>query len=293
MTNAISSLQNRRVKDAVRLRDRRGRQQQGRLIIDGVRELGRALDGGIDLDAVFWCESARGSDDAEAVLSAARAGGAAVLEVTAEVFGKLAFGDRAEGIVGVARTPHHTLAGFASALPEQPLVAVLEGIEKPGNVGAVVRSADGAGISAVILADAVTDLYNPNAIRASLGTIFTLPVCSTTTQDARAWLQGRGMQVIAARVDGAIPYTDVDYTRPTAIVLGSEATGLGAGWQGEGITAVRLPMRGKADSLNVSATAAVLFYEALRQRDRDGERPRLSTPEAEGRRLGREIKEKD
>lgn len=270
MTTAISSPQNRRVKDALRLRDRRGRQQQGRLIIDGVRELGRALEGGIELEEVFWCESARGSEDARAVLSAARAGGAAVLEVTTEVFGKLAFGDRAEGVVGVARTPHHTLADLESALPGQPLVAVLEGFEKPGNVGAVVRSADGAGISAVILADPVTDLYNPNTIRASLGTIFTLPVCSTTTQELLAWLQGRGMQVIAARVDGTVLYTDVDYTRPTAIVLGSEARGLGAGWQGEGVTAVQLPLRGKADSLNVSATAAVLLYEALRQRDRAG-----------------------
>jgi len=143
---------------------------------------------------------------------------------------------------------------------------VLERIEKPGNVGAVVRSADGAGVSAVILADAVTDLYNPNAIRASLGMIFTLPVCSTTTHEALAWLRKQSLQVLAARVDGAVPYTEIDYTLPTAIVLGSEATGLGDGWRAEGVTAVRLPVHGKADSLNVSATAAVLFYEALRQR---------------------------
>lgn len=266
MPDTITSLQNRRVKDAVRLRDRRGRQQQGRLIIDGVRELGRALQGGIELDEVFWCESACGGDDAQAVLESARGRGAELLEVTADVFGKLAFGDRADGLVGTARTPRRTLADLQTTLPEQPLVAVLERVEKPGNVGAVVRSADGAGVAAVILADAVTDLYNPNAIRASLGTIFALPVCSTTSQEALAWLQNQGMQVLATRVDGAVAYTDIDYTAPTAIVLGSESAGIGAGWQGSGVKAVQLPMLGKADSLNVSATAAVLFYEALRQR---------------------------
>jgi TrmH family RNA methyltransferase len=266
MSDLITSLQNRRVKDAVRLRERRGRQQQDRLIIDGVRELRRAMEGGVELEAVFWCESACSGDDARTVLEAARAGGAELLEVTDDVFAKVAFGDRAEGLVGVARTPHRKLAALRAALPERPLVAVLERVEKPGNVGAVVRSADGAGISAVILADAVTDLYNPNAIRASLGTIFTLPVCSTTGCEAFAWLRNQGLQVIATRVDGAVPYTDIDYTEPTAIVLGSEAAGLSTTWRGEGVTAAQLPMLGKADSLNVSATAAVLFYEAWRQR---------------------------
>jgi TrmH family RNA methyltransferase len=266
MPHVITSLQNRRVKEAVRLRDRRGREKQGRFLVDGVRELCRALEGDIEFDEVFWCESACGGDDARAALEAARAGGAKLLGVTAEVFRKLAFGDRSEGLVGVGRTPHRTLIDLEAALPSRPLVTVLEAIEKPGNVGAVVRSADGAGVSAVILADAVTDLYNPNAIRASLGTIFTLPVCSTTTRETLAWLRRRDLQVVATRVDGAVPYTDIDYTRPTAIVLGNETQGLGARWQGEGVTAAALPMRGKADSLNVSATAAVMFYEALRQR---------------------------
>jgi TrmH family RNA methyltransferase len=145
-------------------------------------------------------------------------------------------------------------------------VAVLEGVEKPGNVGAVLRSADAAGVSAVILADPRTDLYNPNAIRASLGTIFTMPVCEAASGDVLARLREHECMILAARVDGAVPYTEVDYRRPTAIVLGSEAAGLSPIWTGDDIRAVRLPMRGVADSLNVSVTAAVLFYEALRQR---------------------------
>jgi TrmH family RNA methyltransferase len=147
-----------------------------------------------------------------------------------------------------------------------PLIAVLEGVEKPGNVGAVLRSADAAGVSAVILADGRTDLYNPNAIRASSGTIFSMPVCEATSSDVLAWLRERGFRIAAARVDGSVPYTKVDYRGPTAIVLGSEATGLSPIWSGNDIQAVRLPMLGAADSLNVSVTAAVLFYEALRQR---------------------------
>jgi TrmH family RNA methyltransferase len=146
------------------------------------------------------------------------------------------------------------------------LVAVLEGVEKPGNLGAVLRSADAAGVSAVIVADGRTDLYNPNAIRASLGTIFTMPLCEAAGGDVLAWLRERRFSILAARVNGAVPYTAVDYRGPTAIVLGSEAAGLSSIWTGDDIQAVRLPMLGAADSLNVSTAAAVLFYEALRQR---------------------------
>jgi TrmH family RNA methyltransferase len=143
---------------------------------------------------------------------------------------------------------------------------VLESVEKPGNLGAVLRSADGAGLDALIAADLRTDLYNPNAIRASLGTIFTLPVAVADSRETLDWLRGRGLAIVAARVDGSVPYTEVDYRRPTAIVFGSEAEGLSEAWRAPDVTAVRLPMLGAADSLNVSAAAAVLFYEARRQR---------------------------
>lgn len=292
----ITSLQNPRVKDAVRLRDRRHREKQGRILIDGARELRRAIEAGVPLVEVFVCEPLCQGDDARHLLAALPQCGGEVWRVDEKVFERLAFGQRAEGVLGVAEMPRPTLAtislrwggsstatpticgaGVSAArtagtpAPQSPLIAVLEGVEKPGNVGAVLRSADAAGVSAVIVADGRTDLYNPNAIRASLGTIFTMPVCEATSAEVLAWLRERNFKIAAARVDGSVPYTEVDYRGPTAIVLGSEAAGLSSIWTGNDIQAVRLPMLGTADSLNVSVTAAVLFYEALRQRDKTHE----------------------
>ena len=294
----ITSLQNPRVKDAVRLRDRRHREKQGRILIDGARELRRAIAAGVKLLEVFVCEPLCHSDDAECLLAMLPQCGGEVWHVGQSVFQRLAFGQRAEGVLGVAEMPRPTLTALNAAevansvpllrrssagenpLPSTackqavaqvrekcPLIAVIEGVEKPGNVGAVLRSADAAGVSAVVVADGRTDLFNPNAIRASLGTIFSMPVCEAASGETLAWLRERHIQIVAARVDGSVCYTKVDYRRPTAIVLGGEAPGLSPIWTGDDITAVRLPMLGAADSLNVSVTAAVLFYEALRQRD--------------------------
>jgi RNA methyltransferase, TrmH family len=263
----ITSLQNPRVKDAVRLRDGRHREKQGRILIDGARELRRAIAAGVKLLEMFVCEPLCHSDDARELLAALPHCGGDVWHVSEAVFERLAFGQRTEGVLGVAEMPRPTLATLEL---EQscPLIAVLEGVEKPGNVGAVLRSADAAGVSAVVVANGRTDLFNPNAIRASLGTIFTMPVCEATSGEVLEWLRQRRFQIVAARVDGSVRYTEVDCRGPTAIVLGAEAVGLSPIWSGEGITAVHLPMLGAADSLNVSATAAVLFYEALRQRER-------------------------
>ena len=140
-------------------------------------------------------------------------------------------------------------------------------VEKPGNVGAVIRSADGAGVSAVIAADAQTDLYNPNTIRASLGTTFTMPVCEATSAAVMAWLQSHHIRICGALVDGNHLYTEQDYTCPTALLLGSETSGLSPVWTANDLTSVRLPMCGASDSLNVAAAATVLMYEALRQRN--------------------------
>jgi TrmH family RNA methyltransferase len=262
----ITSLQNPRVKAAVRLRDRRHREKQGRIRMDGARELLRAIRAGVTLVEVFVCKPLCQSDDAGQVLAELSECGVEILEVAEPVFEKLAFGDRAEGVVGVAETPKPTLSDLT--LPQNPLVAVLEGVEKPGNVGAVLRTADAAGVSALVVAGGRTDLYNPNAIRASLGTIFTMPVCTATAEETLDWLRGHELAIYAARVDGSVLYTEVDYRPPTAIVLGSEAEGLTTAWTAADVTSIRLPMRGVADSLNVSATAAVLFYEAFRQRSR-------------------------
>jgi TrmH family RNA methyltransferase len=261
---AITSPQNPRVKAAVRLREARHRAKQGRILVDGARELERAVRAGVALLEVFVCEPLCKGADARRLLARLPDCGAEVLAVAEPVFRKLAFGERAEGFVAVAAMPTARLCDLR--LPRDPLVAVLEGVQKPGNVGAVLRAADAAGVSAVIVADPGTDLYNPNAIRASLGTIFTVPVAAATAADTLDWLRGHELALFAARVDGSIPYTEADYRRPAAVVLGSEAHGLTAAWSGHDVTSVRVPMLGQADSLNVSATAAVLFYEVLRQR---------------------------
>jgi TrmH family RNA methyltransferase len=262
----ITSPHNPRVKLAARLRDHRQRKKEQRILIDGAREISRALAAGVALQEVFVCAELCRSVEAQQLLDALPGSGAEVLEVSESVFSKLAFGDRVEGIVAVAAAPSHRLDDIV--LPENPLVAVLEGVEKPGNIGAVLRSADGVGVSALVLADPRTDLYNPNAIRASLGTIFAVPVASAASEDSLIWLRNQRLQIVAARVEGSVLYTEIDYCRPTAIVVGSEAEGLSSLWTGDDIRAVRLPMLGAADSLNVSVAAAVIFYEALRQRTR-------------------------
>jgi len=213
---------------------------------------------------VFICEPLLHTATARELVRQLRASHTPLVGVTPEVFEKVAFGERAEGLVGVAEMPNRKLADWQ--LPERALVAVLEGVEKPGNIGAVLRSADGAGISGLILAGGRTDLYNPNAIRASLGTIFTLPVFAADVEEALAWLHAQQLKLFATRVGASQPYTGISYRDACAVILGSEAEGLSSAWQADDISPIYVPMLGAADSLNVSATAAVIFYEALRQR---------------------------
>jgi TrmH family RNA methyltransferase len=260
----ISSRQNPRVKDAVRLRSGRVRARQRRFLIEGTREVQRAIACGIRCVAAFVCEELCDSTESHHAIDAIRRAPAEILSVTPGVYEKLAFGDRLDGVVVVAEMPQRGLQSLQ--LPNQPIIAVLEGIEKPGNVGAILRSADAAGVDAVVVADGRSDLYNPNTIRASLGTVFRKTVCEATTKDTIQWLRHCNLPILAARPDSQRLYTELDMRGGAAIVLGSEAAGLTDAWRGENVTAVRLPMHGVADSLNVSTTAAVLFYEALRQR---------------------------
>ena len=264
MATRITSLQNPRIKEMIRLRDGRHRRKQGRILIEGVREIERAMRAGILPGELVYCEPLCQDPAVRSILAAAEQNHVELIAVTSQVFEKLAFGSRAEGVVAVAPTPRTSLADLS--LVERALIVVLEGVEKPGNVGAVLRSADAAGAGAVIVADGRTDLFNPNAIRASLGTIFTVPVAEAPGRETLQWLLDRRFSVYAARVDGSVVYTEADFTGPTAIVLGSEAGGLTEVWSGEGVQAVRLPMLGVADSLNVSVSAAVILYEAVRQR---------------------------
>jgi RNA methyltransferase, TrmH family len=260
----ITSRQNQRVKDAARLRTGRGRQHQGRMIIDGTREILRAVEAGLPLVEAFVCQELCTTASGEQAVAALQSSGAALMIVTPDVYAKLAFGDRDEGIVAVAETPRRGLTDLR--LPAEPLVAVLEGIEKPGNLGAILRSADAAGVDAVIVADGRTDLFNPNTIRASLGTVFRANICEAAATETLAWLGEHNIKIFAARPDAQKCYTQLDLRGGVAVVLGSEAVGLSDVWRDANVVAVRLPMRGMADSLNVSTTAAVLFYEAVRQR---------------------------
>ncbi|MBA4016564.1 MAG: RNA methyltransferase [Pirellula sp.] len=261
----ITSLQNQRVKDAAKLRDRRQRDKQRRFLIDGIREIERAIDADVKLCDAFVCPELLATDDARHLyVRLDHEHGDLLLRVTREVFEKLTFGERCDGIIATAQTPHRRLEDLR--LPDDALICVLENVEKPGNLGAILRSADAAGISAVITADSRTDLFNPNAVRASLGTIFHVPTAIADADTTLAWLRERKFRIWATRVGSGPVYTEADYRGPTALVLGSEAEGLSARWWSDDIRPLHLPMLGRADSLNVSVAAAVVFYEALRQR---------------------------
>jgi len=259
----ITSDRNPRIKRAAKLRVGRHRQKLGRFLIDGVRELGLARRAGVEIDEVFICPWRIDEAGLDPLVQQLASDGATIHRVAPGVMEKIAFGDRSEGIVTVAVTPPRTLAGLA--LPDNPVVAVLEGVEKPGNLGAVLRTADAAGLDATIVADAATDLFNPNVIRASLGAVFTHPLAAANAEETLDWLREQSLSMFAARVDGGVPFWQADFTGPTAIVLGSEADGLSSRWPDES-AAIALPMHGSVDSLNVSVTAGVLFYEVLRQR---------------------------
>ncbi|HEY4632481.1 MAG TPA: RNA methyltransferase [Candidatus Limnocylindrales bacterium] len=265
-TPMLTSAANPRIRSALQLRARRHRDATGLTIVDGARELRRALDAGVEVVEAFVCEPLLAGPDARVALDRLRAGTAPVHPTNETAFARLAFGDRVEGLVAVIRPRSTALADLA--VPDDALVVVLEGVEKPGNVGAVLRSADGAGVDALIVASPRTDLHNPNVIRASAGTVFTVPLAAADADEVADWLGARQVRIVAAHVDAPTPYTDADLTGPLAIVLGAEDRGLSERWRRPDVEAVHLPMLGVADSLNVSVAAALLLYEARRQRDR-------------------------
>jgi TrmH family RNA methyltransferase len=260
----LASPSNPRIRSVARLRDRRERDASGLTLVDGAREVRRALESGVEIIEVFVCEPLLAGADARAALDALTERRIPVTTTTETAFAKIAFGDRAEGLLAVVRIPLRTPDELP--LPADPLIVVVEGVEKPGNLGAVLRSADGAGADALIAASPRTDLVNPNAIRASAGTIFAVPVAAAPTADVIDWLRGRGLRIVATRVEADRLYTDADLSGPVALAFGSETDGLTPAWDAPDIEAVRLPMLGIADSLNVSVSAAVLLYEARRQR---------------------------
>jgi len=229
-------------------------------LIDGSRELDRAVQAGVRILEVFT------------VHPPVPGANAVVHQVTESVMQKLAFGDRNEGIVAVAEEPMWSFDVFEAKIEQKacPLLTVLEKVEKSGNLGAVFRSADAAGIDGVMIADSLVDPFHSNSIRNSMGTVFSVPMVNDSSTIVCQWLKDRNFQIVSAWCSGkTVPYTSVNFCHPTAIVLGSEAEGLTGIWSGEGITSVTLPMRGIAESLNVSVAAGILFYEARRQRNNE------------------------
>ena len=236
------------------------------MIIDGQRAIERAHAGKFELRELFLSDAhwAQLSDEQHRWLSALASDGVDQFSLPEALLQRIGYGGRADQWVATAEAPVQALGGLS--LRDQPLIAVLECVEKPGNLGAVLRSADATGVHALIVADGQTDLYNPNAIRASLGTIFSVPLFAASTPEVIEWLRAREITTFVARVDGSQNYDLADFRQSTAIVLGSEAMGVSAAWKSDEWQGIRLPMRGQADSLNVSNTAAVIFYEAVRQR---------------------------
>ena len=265
MAIEITSPQNPRIKDFVSLRERRGRQSQRRFIIDGIREIHRARAAKLRITEVCFDPQLCQDVSERNLLSALEADDAVLIEVSSRVMEKLSYGQRQLPLIAIAEIPSGK--SLDDLTPnENALVVILEAIEKPGNLGAILRTADAAQVQAVILSNGKDDLYNPNVIRSSCGAVFHLPVINATHAEVEHWLASHKFNTFATRVDGAIDYTRGDYQGRSAIVMGAEATGLSDNWHADNSTAIRIPMHGVGDSLNVSTSCAVICFEALRQR---------------------------
>jgi TrmH family RNA methyltransferase len=261
----ITSTANERVKRAIALRDKRERDKTGLTLVEGVREIARAMRAGVAFERVYVCPAVIESDEERSLLASLSEARARTVEVTSRVFEKITYRGGSGGFLAVARQPATSLSSLRAS--GDALFLVVEGVEKPGNLGAIVRSADGSGAAGVIACGAGTDLYNPNVIRASLGTVFTVPCVRAEAAEVIRWLADTGTSIMTATPGGDLPYTAVDFTGRRAIAVGAEDAGLTAAWLEAADHRVLIPMKGAADSLNVSATAAILLYEALRQRE--------------------------
>ncbi|NLG21964.1 MAG: RNA methyltransferase [Actinomycetales bacterium] len=261
----ITSPANPRLKALAGLRRRRARETEGRTLIEGFEELELALAAGVVPRAVFYCPDLMADPDAQVrLVRDAAAQGTEVVRLGRAAFEKVAYREGPDGFLAVVDTVTRSCADLE--VPDRALVLLCEAVEKPGNLGAMLRTADAAGVDAVVAADPVTDWGNPNLVRASKGTVFSVPVVSDPTDTALAWLADRGIPLVAATPDTDVEYTEVDYTGPVAVAVGAEKTGLTDRVLAAATHRVRIPMVGRANSLNVSTSAAVITYEAVRQR---------------------------
>lgn len=283
----ITSAQNRKVKELLTLVEKsKARSAAGLFVVEGQRELGHCLDAGFIPETLFICgdvmavqnnavnvaktghltENIEGKDGLDALIAKAEALNPrlGVVQIPAFLYEKVAYRGSTEGIIAEVHSVPRSLEDLR--LGERPLVMVLESVEKPGNLGAVLRSADAAGADAVIVCDPLTDIWNPNLIRSSVGAVFSVPVAVCTSADAIAFLKERGIRIFTAQLQDSEWYYDTDMTGATALVMGTESTGLTQAWRDSADAHIKIPMLGRLDSLNVSVSAAVLLYEAVRQR---------------------------
>jgi TrmH family RNA methyltransferase len=259
----IVSLQNNRIKNIHKLSTKaRERKEQELFIIEGARELSLALSGQYALEEVYVCpELFRKTDYPEVLHSISPS---ILYEVSEAVFQKTAYREGSDGILALAKPKSHTLQDLH--LPDNPFIIVLEAVEKPGNLGAILRTADAARVDAVIVCDPLTDIYNPNIIRSSVGCLFTVPVAVGSNEETYTYLKNKQIRTFAAELTAAQWYQDTDFTAPSAIVMGTEADGLTDFWLNQADQRIKIPMRGVIDSLNVSVSTAIITFEAMRQR---------------------------
>ena len=255
MIEQITSIQNPKIKLLIALQQKSGeRRKTGLFVVEGRQELQHCLDAGYDVDTVFYCPEL--GVEAPADIRS--------FSVTKAVYEKIAYRGSTEGVIAEVRTK--TLRLDNLKLNERPLIVVLESVEKPGNLGAVLRSADASGVDAVVVCDPLTDLYNPNLIRSSVGAAFTVPCVACSSDECIRFLKARSIQILTAQLQDSRLYYDTDMTRATAIVMGTEHDGLTDLWRQAADAHIRIPMLGRIDSLNVSVSAAILMFEAVRQR---------------------------
>ena len=259
----ILSAQNSRIKNIQKLIVKsKERKSQNLFIIEGARELSLALDASYMLDSVFVCPELLSRSDYPEIMQ--KINPPFLSEVSQTIFQKIAYREHSDGILALAKPQSHTLDDLN--LPENPVVIVLESIEKPGNLGAILRTADAAKVDAVVVCDLLTDIYNPNVIRSSVGCVFTVPIAVSTPSATLAFLKKSQIRIYAAELQASQWYHDTDFTQACALILGTEADGLTDFWLKHADERIKIPMRGKIDSLNVSVSTAVLTFEAMRQR---------------------------
>ena len=263
----ITSVQNARIKHVVALQQKSAqRREEGLFVVEGQREIEYCIACGYEITELFYCPARLGS-----LGSLGSLGLPSPLEVTAAVYEKMAYREGTEGIIAVAKCKAHRLKDLQ--LPKAPLIVVLESVEKPGNLGAILRTAEAAGVDAVIVCDPLTDLYNPNLIRASIGGVFSVPTAVCTSKECIDFLKERKIRILTAQLQDSYEYYDYDMRGATAIVMGTESTGLTTVWREAADVHIRIPMLGRLDSLNVSVSAAILMYEAVRQRNKVYQHP--------------------